>query len=283
MSADKAAIRRYFEKFGLENEIADIYLALHAQGEQTISELSRTSKVERTRIYRLIDKLQASNLIEVESRYKRSILKAAPLKNLQILIAKKEQELKALHEELQLIEDVLGQKKSLSSRATRVNFYQGPAGVKQMFWNQAQQVAESNISILREPMQILTGEEFFARWVAACNRTPVQSRSIVGEHFLKSLRHWWDTHDTERLRTWNGRFVPEDVFIIEDSTVVFNDTIQHFSWREGEVFGVEIINPEMANSKRQLFDLLWEKANPDVPILFDKNYSSSDTSRQKAT
>src|SRR5690606_25986739 len=93
---DVAAIRSYFAKLGLEPEVADIYLALHTHGPQTISELSRNSKVERTRIYRLIDHLLSSHLIEVETRHKRTIIKAAPIANLNILITQKEQELRSL-------------------------------------------------------------------------------------------------------------------------------------------------------------------------------------------
>ncbi len=86
-----SAVRTYFSKLGLEREIADIYLALHAHGPQTISALSRNSGVERTRIYRLVDKLLLSNLIELESHSKRGIVKAAPVSNLRILINQKEQ------------------------------------------------------------------------------------------------------------------------------------------------------------------------------------------------
>jgi sugar-specific transcriptional regulator TrmB len=134
MLTDTTAIRSYFKKLGFEPEIADIYLALHAHGPQTISELSRNARVERTRIYRLIDKLLESNLIEVETRYKRGLMRAAPIANLHILISQKEQELKGLQDELELIEQVLA-RNSLSNPATRVQFYQGPAGIRQMQWN----------------------------------------------------------------------------------------------------------------------------------------------------
>src|SRR5690348_4862316 len=93
MLGDTQAIRAYFFKLGLSSEIADIYLALYAYGEQTISQLARRSGVERTRIYRLMEELQATGLIEIEAQYKRKIVRAAPVSNLQILLSKKEQDL----------------------------------------------------------------------------------------------------------------------------------------------------------------------------------------------
>ena len=84
-------------------------MALFAYGPQNISELSRNSGVERTRLYRLIDTLKGTNLIDVEVAYKRSIFKAAPVSNLQILISKKEQEVLQLHALLTNIEHIFGQ------------------------------------------------------------------------------------------------------------------------------------------------------------------------------
>jgi sugar-specific transcriptional regulator TrmB len=74
---EQTAVQTYFAKLGLEKEVADIYLSLYSNGPQNITELSRTSGVERTRIYRLIDTLLSSNLIEVESHYKNRTINAA--------------------------------------------------------------------------------------------------------------------------------------------------------------------------------------------------------------
>ncbi|HSD56434.1 MAG TPA: helix-turn-helix domain-containing protein, partial [Candidatus Saccharimonadales bacterium] len=107
MSMDASAVRVYFAKLGLEQEIADIYMALYAHGPQHIAALSRLSGVERTRIYRLIDTLLESNLIEVDSSHTRGIIKAAPISNLRILINRRNEELKNLTDELELLEQVM--------------------------------------------------------------------------------------------------------------------------------------------------------------------------------
>ncbi len=163
-------------------EIADIYLALHSYGPQTISELSRSARVERTRIYRLIDKLMTSNLIEVESHYKRGVIKAAPIANLNILISQKEQELKGLQDELGLIEQVLA-RNSISSPATRVQFYRGPEGVRQMQWNLFRAKKEIQ-SIMHGPMQDATGDTFFKRWTDKWNQGDWRCQILLDESFF---------------------------------------------------------------------------------------------------
>lgn len=258
MTPDKAAIRTYFAKLGLSAEIADLYLALHSGGPQTISELSRSSGVERTRIYRLIDQLMESSLIEVEAHYKRGILKAAPIANLNILISQREQELKSLQDELQMIEQVLG-RNSLSSPATRVQFYRGTEGIKQMFWNETRAKTEIQ-GILHENMQIKAGPRFFERWTDACNARSLKFRGVVGPSFLASQQAWYGTVVRERLNDWEARTIPENDLTITHSTIVYDDVVAHYNWQDNEIFGIETYNHQIADAQRVFFSMLWDKA-----------------------
>lgn len=270
MLNEQMAVQAYFAKLGLEKEVADIYLSLYSNGPQNISELSRTSGVERTRIYRLIDTLLSSNLIEVESHYKRGVVKAAPIANLNILISQREQELKSLHDELGLIEQVLS-RNSISSPSTRVQFYKGPEGVKQMYWNQTRAKTEI-VAVLHENMQIKTNSRFFERWVAKCNEEGLKLRGVVGDEFLASQKQWYDNHTNEQLKHWQERHISKDVFTISHGMAVYDNVVAYFNWKDDEVFGIEVYNEEIATSQRQFFEMLWDKA-----------YSSTETSRQKAT
>lgn len=261
MLTDEQAVRTYFAKLGLEREIADIYLALHTHGPQTISELSRTAKVERTRIYRLIDKLMGSNLIEVEAHYKRGIIKAAPIANLRILITEREQELKSLQDELELIQQVLA-RNSLSNPATRVQFYRGAEGHKQMMWNEAR-AGSQVLAIVQQIEPQRTGKTFFDRWVDECNKNDTSYREIHSDDFRKGYAEWYRKHDTARLKTFEARYVSPKTFRIRHSTDIYNDVIAHYLWKDGEIFGVEIHNKEIADEQRQFFELLWEKSEPE--------------------
>lgn len=260
MFTDTQAIRAYFFKLGLSSEIVDIYLALHAYGPQSISELARRSGIERTRIYRLMDELTTSNLIEVETKYKRSIFRAAPITNLQILIAKKEQEVRDLQTELTAIHHDLS-RSNLASSATRVQLYQGEEGLKQMYWNQTKSKTE-NLSILYENMQIRTNSVFFERWAKTCNERDMKFRGIISDNFISTQQKWYSNHSNERLANWQSRYVPDSVFPITHSTVIYDDVSSYYNWKNGEVFGIEVYNSQIADSQRQFFEMLWNQALP---------------------
>lgn len=259
MPNDIAPMHEYFAKLGLEPEIADIYLALHAFGPQSLLQLARNARIERTRLYRLLDTLTDLGLIEIETEYKRKTYKAAPLGNLQILLAKKEQALRSLQTELaQLQETYAGAK---HSPLTHVQFYKGSDGVKQMLWNQTKASTET-LSILYENMQTRTNLAFFERWVERCNERGLKSRSVAGDHFLTTQRQWYGGHSNEKLKFWEGRYVPAGIFPITHSTVTYDDVVAYFNWKDGEVFGVEIYNQEIADAWRQVFEMLWSQSQP---------------------
>lgn len=257
MFSDTQAVRAYFFKLGLASEMADIYLALHAYGPQSISELSRHAGVERTRIYRLMDDLTSSSLIEVETHYKKSVFRAAPISNLQILITKKEQELKDLQSDLNQLEQKLAGW-SNHSPATRVQFYKGIEGVKQMYWNETKASTE-NLSILHENMQIRTNVSFFERWAHACNERGLTFRGIINDNFIRTQQEWYGEHSNERLASWVSRYLPDSVFLISHSVIVYDDVTAYYNWKDGEIFGVEMYNQEIADSQRQFFEMLWSQ------------------------
>lgn len=265
MSGDTQAIRAYFFKLGLSSEIADVYLALYAYGEQTISELARTSGVERTRIYRLMDELRATNLIEVESQYKRNILRAAPISNLQILLSKKEEDLRTLSRGLGDLQAILTQNAAID--ATKVQAYRGIDGVKQMFWNQTRGTSE-NLSILYENMQSRTKLTFFERWVRVMNERGAASRSIIGDNFVRTQQEWYKKNNNERIANWQGRYVPDGVFPITHSVVIYDDVTSYYNWKDGEIFGIEIYNQQIADAQRQFFEMLWFQGQPIDDLKF---------------
>jgi sugar-specific transcriptional regulator TrmB len=263
MLTDVSAVRAYFSKLGLEQEIADIYLALYAHGPQTISALARTSGVERTRIYRLIDKLLSSNLVEVESQYKRGIIKAAPIANLRILIHEREQELKNLTDELELMEQVLS-RNSISNPATRVQFYKGSEGIRQMLWNELQSKTEV-VSFAYRILDEATGRAFMERWAATFEERDIHERLIINDEFVNS---WHENKPQVKNQRRIGGIVyhhiPEEDFRISHSCTVYDDVTAYFHWKDKEIFGVEIHNKEIAATQRQFFELIWAKSQPET-------------------
>lgn len=255
-------IRTYFAKLGLSQEIADLYAALYTHGPQTISSLSRNSGVERTRIYRLIDQLLESHLIEIESHYKRGILRAAPIANLAILIAQKDQELKSLQDELDIIQQILA-RNSLDSPATRVQFYQGTEGMRQMRWNMLQAKGDI-LGYVHRIVDEGTGKPFMSKWAQEFEQRKLTRRSLIGDDFVKS---WHDIRpDGRRIAGHSYHYIEPKLFRIKHTMETYDDVTSYYQWKDGTAYGIEIYSPDIASGQRQLLEILWKQSRPETRI-----------------
>jgi sugar-specific transcriptional regulator TrmB len=214
MLTDVTAVRTYFAKLGLEQEIADIYLALYTHGPQHIASLSRLSGVERTRIYRLIDKLLESNLVEVDAGQTRGTIKAAPISNLRILINQRAEQLKNLTDELELMEQVLS-RNSLSLGRTRVQIFPGPEGLRQMLQNELN--ATEVVGFTHEDLERVIGKKFLDNF----------------EQELKKRRITRRLDDSDQIYSCH----------------VYGQTAAFF-YTQDEIYGLEIRDSSVVNSLR---------------------------------
>ncbi len=265
MDAD-AIVRTYFAKLSLDPEIADIYLALHTNGPQSISALARTSGVERTKVYRLLDGLLASGLVEVEAHDKRDVIKAAPIANIRILIAQREQELKSLRDDLDMLEHTLA-RNSLSNPAMHVQTYHGIEGLRQMQWNQLRTTGEL-LSIVNEPLQHALGKQFVIRWSEAANANNLQLRQITTPHFNTLDQQWHRRHRTAKLiapERITRRTITPAAFPVEFNTDIWNDTVAYYNWKDGEIYGIELHNAAIADAQRHYFAMAWDRASQAKP------------------
>lgn len=249
----------YFARLGLEPEVADLYLALHTYGPQSLLQLARNARIERTRAYRLLDSLSDARLIEVETQAKRKIYKAAPITNLRVLLSNKEEEIRSLDSELEGLQSELSQ--TLHSPLSHVQFYSGNDGIKQMLWNQTRASGE-NVSILYENIQNRTNSAFFDRWVDTCNQHNLHFRSLVGDHFIESQQQWYNQHSNERLAKWSARYIAVSIFPITHSMVCYDDVVAYYNWHGEQVFGIELHNQQIADTQRVLFEMLWTQGQP---------------------
>lgn len=253
-------LRHYLVRLGLDERSADIYQALKQYGPQTMSEVARTSGVSRTRIYRVLDSLINAGLVEVQTHHKRSILEAASFSKIQVALAKKEQEVSELQKEYQQLVGKIDLHMVQSGRS-RVYFYEGLEGIKQMLWTQTKYSGE-NLSILRDGMKQQVGLAFFERWSQECNDKNIQFRSIIDNNFITTQEEWYALHTNKKLEHWRARWVPEDVLPINYSMVIFGDIVMHYNWDHQQKFGIAIHDKFIAGMQRNMFEILWKMGKP---------------------
>lgn len=255
-------IREYFAQLAFDAGMADVYIALYTGGAQSISGISRATNIERTRVYRLLDQLKGVHLVEIEVHYKRSIIRAAPVSNLRILIAQKEQEVAALRGQLDIVEQTLG-KDTLSSSSTRVQFYSGYQGLKQMLWNELRAEGEI-LGYAHRIFEEGVGKDLILNWTDQFQSRKLRSRLLTSSEWHESWKTAGKRGSGLRVKGMQYNYLPPDVFAINHARDIYNDTVAYFQWKDGEIFGFEIYNQEIADAERQIFETFWARSRPDT-------------------
>ncbi len=251
-------LKNILVSIGIDDDIADIYIALSKFGQQSISQLTKNSGIERTKIYRLLPKLQKANLVELIIEQHRTLLVATPIDNLEDLVTN---QIKRLKRSKSKLKDVIASDLNQHKIHTNIRFFFGVDGVKQMLWNQTKSTTEV-VSVLSDNIKTHTGKEFFNNWSSKCNDKNMIFRSVVDQHFIEKQLEWYGGMFGTSLANWQGKVLQEQDLTIDCCITIYDDIATFFSWEDGDIFGIEIHNSLIASMQKQYFELLWKIASP---------------------
>lgn len=260
--ASLATIQDFLLKLDFSSEESAIYLTL-AQNEQlTILHTARKSGIERTKIYRLVDELIRRGIIEEVVGYKKKLLKASNINTLSFLVQQQEATTNYLKHTLPLISKEL-EALTIPYPETKVLYYRGSDGIKQMLWNQLTAKKEI-LSFTYRVLEEVVGKKFFRSWVDEFEKRNLGLREIRTEEFYKSL----DQLKTKTVMNTNQiRYLPSKTLLINHGMDIYNNVYAIYDWREGEIFGVEIYNQKIADMQKHFFEVFWNMAKEDVKAL----------------
>ena len=256
--------------FGLEEKEALIYLMLLQKGIKTPLELARLTEVNRTTIYRIVERLQDLNLVEEMLDQNTTKYKAIPPDKFELLVAKKEAELKTLKETLPTLQAELSQLVGNLPANTKVKYYRGKSGFEQIIWNQLHAIGNI-VGYSTFGRREVVGDKFYDEYVREFEAKNITDRVITTptEETLAYLKKHVLLNRTQ-MEPWNIRYLEESQIYISGDTVFYNDIFATAYWRQGEIVGVEIENHEFVRMQKSIFEILWENAKPIGEIIKDQ-------------
>lgn len=242
--------------FGLSSQEQEVYVALLKQTPATPLVLARATGINRTTLYRLLEALSEKGLIEEVVNYKSKSYRAAPPKQLDLLIMKKEAEVENLREELPKLVSTLNQVSPPPSSPTRVLYFKGIQGLRQLLYN-----------TLRAKDEVIGYG--YGSW-----------NDGVGKRFAEKLRQEYvDLHIKARELlnvvdptgsfssvsgyvngVYRSRTISPNKLRITHDTYIYNGVFAFYHAIGGQLFGVEIHNEAIAATQKQIFEILWKLA-----------------------
>ena len=253
---NKQIITSQLLPFGLDEVEVQIYLNLLEGEAKTPLDLSRETNINRSKIYRYLDRLKIKRLIEEADRGRGMRFKAASPDSLELFILEKEQQLKNQKELLPELVKELATLPSGGKSGFEIKHYHGTEGLKQMLWNHLR--AKKEILVFGyENRNDIAGKAF----AETIRREEVERKITKIEiENVTDQGDYWYTNVVNWGKYYRSRYLPPKILMIKQYLVVFNDTISILNWADGNKVGIEITNAALAGMYRQIFWKFWDIA-----------------------
>ncbi len=225
------------EEIGMDENEVKIYIALLRLGTSSATELSRQTKMERTGVYRIIEKMIDSGLVTFVTENKVKRFRAVNPEKLLIMLKEKEEMLKEFLPELKNV--------SKQEKEPEIETYRGLKGIKSMI-RDILRLKNDSFAIVGDK-QAEGLEQFFKIFVRLVEREGIRERLLIkeGTDILKS-------------RNTKIRYLPKE-YDIPATTGVCGDIVRIVLHSE-PFFAITVRNKEFAETYKSYFEMLWKIA-----------------------
>lgn len=250
-------LESFLTTLGLTKEGSQIFSFLIQKGPATILNLSRLTNINRTKIYRLVEGLEKMGMIQEIVEENKTLLKAVDLHQLELLVQREEEKTQYLRKVFPEISALIPASTSLSQPSTKVIFYRGVEGIRQMVWNTLRTKGEL-VGYTYRYLDEIVGEKFGRDWHEEWVVRKLKMRDIYSDIYIESKKkkhiHSFPSNFFE------SKYISNKILNVNHQIDIYNDIVGIYNWHESEVFGVEIYNEKVASLQRQLFEIVWKVA-----------------------
>lgn len=231
------------EEIGLDEKEAKTYLALLKLGEATASRVHKETKIERSLVYYVIEKLVNSGLTGF--KIKNGVKYYSPSDPEQILDGLKEKE-KLCQKMLPFLKEM---RKKPREDGVAVNVYNEIGGLRTVM-NDMLSGKAREILVLGEEGQIQTHyPAVYREYMRRLKELKIREKVLVREDLRGKL---WQSKMSEL------RYVPKEI-ISPTNTLIYGDTVIITLW-EKPTFNIVISSKKVADSFRSYFGYFWKSA-----------------------
>ena len=255
LMSDQTDILNLVKLYGLSEDEGRVYLYLLEHGYTPVLTISRSLKIGRTKIYRLLEKLQSKHLTEAKINERGLHYGATdPVKFSQIL-TDKESDLNRLKASHEVMLERMHAMTATTNQSSKVLYYEGIEGLKQISFN------ITNADRLLRVYEVEHLNDFLPEEFSEMIRRKIVERKISIRDLTNKASFPDYTKVTEMVKSYSEfRYIPKEKLSIDFEILIYNDIFATYTYKEDNIFCVEIHNPELARMQKQIFDFIWSYA-----------------------
>lgn len=239
---DIETVRKTLEEIGFDEKEIQVYLALLKIGETTATKISRETKIERTLVYYIIEKLINRGLVSFKLK---NNVKYYSASNPEIILEEIREKEKSFLKVLPFLEQI---RKQEYKEEVRVDVYKESAGLKAVMNDMFKQARE--FLVLGEQGQIQKHHPIiYQQYLRRLKETKIKEKVIIREDLRGKI---WKSKNSE------FRYISKDL-LSPTTTLIYDDKILITLW-EKPMFNILITSKKVADSFKSYFNYFWKIA-----------------------
>jgi sugar-specific transcriptional regulator TrmB len=253
MSDSKGRLLSILRDLNLDSNEAAIYLELLHEP-NTHLRLSRSTGIARTKIYRIVEKLEKRSLVSKRVDDRGLLLVASDPSSLEVELIAEEEKLKKQRMLLREVIPTLANIQTKDHKLFAVRTYEGREGLMQMCWHELKTKEELLAFGWGRIEDYMTDHQWAERHRARQVEAGYRTRELIN---TKDSPSTFSTNQEFMAKLYSYRQLPEHLVVPDNQTTIYNDTVAIYHWRQDQKVGVEIISAAYANMMRQIFEHYW--------------------------
>lgn len=267
MANIRQGIMQALNQAGLSQQAAEVYIFLCRES-ATHLHVSRKTGINRTTVYRLVQDLEEMGLVTRQTDDRGTLLKACDPGVLALDLSAKETKLKDARENLKRILPELQQLSQPDDGLMTIRTYEGVEGLKQMCWHELK-AQDVTLTLGSGSIEDIIPNHYWAEKHRALSvEAGYKVLEIVNTSDAVNVTF---TENEDFMKQYECRLLDDSILYMARQTVIYNDTVAIYHWRENQKVGIEIINHEYAEMMRSIFWNYWKMSQPMsdqvVPLL----------------
>ncbi len=243
----------FFRALGLNTKEKQLFLKLLSIGACSVSDLSKKTKIERSSLYSILERLKTLGVITQFKRKGILHAKAVDLMELKEIVEEKKKRLnRALENFSQNLEELQKLESNGNNFAPSIVFYEGEKGILKAYGHAAN---ENKFYAYFNPKVI--DARFPKFWQLIVKNIQKKNNQVAKELLV-------DSEYVEKYKKvlfspgHEVKYLPKGVDFSTD-TVICENQIIVFSYGEGEdLYAIQIKSSTIAQSQKKIFELLWK-------------------------
>lgn len=237
---------------GLTTQEANIYIEL-LTNPATHAQLSSITGINRTTLYRLVNKLHKKGLLTLRTDDRGKFLVAADPSTLEVEVVNQETRATLQRKAFGQLLPELQSLQADYEADFAIQTYKGIDGFKRMLWHELKTKGDC-LCIGSGTLQELVKN---LNWAEKHRQLSVEAGYTVREICNPGTIPSYFTSNKNFLATYKQRTVPHTIIKINYMITTYNDTVAIYHMNNGHRRGLEIISKPYAETIRSMFEVCW--------------------------